>query len=141
MRDRLDHLQTISESTSQLEEVKSDSFSNVDLEEDFCQQAVIFDNSDEMDSVLDEAQDTRREIQLIRLEVKRLRDQNTRLLSEPTRTSHVKQDANVIVGDIKTRGQDILARLQKWTPTPKSLKRRMASTQLWRESPEHSTPP
>uniref|UniRef100_A0A673NDI2 Syntaxin-11-like n=1 Tax=Sinocyclocheilus rhinocerous TaxID=307959 RepID=A0A673NDI2_9TELE len=120
MRDRLDHLQTISESNSQLEEVESDSFSNVDLE-DFSQQAVIYDNSDEMDSVLDEAQDTRREIQFIRLEVKRLRDQNTRILSEPTRTTHVKQDANVIVGDIKTRGQDVLARLQKMDAHAKEL--------------------
>ncbi|XP_026105780.1 syntaxin-11-like [Carassius auratus] len=120
MRDRLDHLQTISESKSQLEEVESDSFSNVDLE-DFSQHAVIFDNSDEMDSVLDEAQDTRREIQFIRLEVKRLRDQNTRILSEPTRTTHVKQDASVIVGDIKTRGQDVLSRLQKMDAHAKEL--------------------
>ncbi|XP_026089200.1 syntaxin-11-like [Carassius auratus] len=121
MRDRLNHLQSISESNSHLEELESDSFSNVDLEEEFRQQAVIFDNSDEMESVLDEAQDTRREIQLIRLEVKRLKDQNTRLLSQPTRTTQVKQDANVIVGDIKTRGQDVLARLQKMDAHTKEL--------------------
>ncbi|ROI33816.1 Syntaxin-11 [Anabarilius grahami] len=121
MRDRLDHLQTISESNDHLEELESDSFSNVDLEENFNQQAVIFDNSDEMESVLDEAQDTKREIQLIRLEVKRLRDQNTRILSEPTRTTHVKHDANVIVGDIKTRGEDVLTRLQKMNAHAKEL--------------------
>lgn len=120
MRDRLDHLQTVSESSSHVEEMESDSFSNVDLEEDFAQQAVIFDNS-EMESVLDEAQETRREIQLIRLEVKRLKEQNTRILSEPTRTTHVKQDANVIVGGIKTRGEDILARLQKMDAQAKKL--------------------
>lgn len=120
MRDRLDHLQTVSESSSHVEEMESDSFSNVDLEEDFAQQAVIFDNS-EMESVLDEAQETRREIQLIRLEVKRLKEQNTRILSEPTRTTHIKQDANVIVGGIKTRGEDILARLQKMDAQAKKL--------------------
>ncbi|XP_051952405.1 syntaxin-11-like [Xyrauchen texanus] len=121
MRDRLDHLQTISESNSQLEEMEADSFSNVDLEESFNQQAVIFNNSDEMESVLDEAQETRREIHLIRLEVKRLREQNTRLLSEPTRTTHVKRNANVIVGDIKTRGEDVLARLHKMDNHAKEL--------------------
>lgn len=121
MRDRLDHLQTFSVSSSHVEEMESDSFSNVDLEEDFAQQAVIFDNSEKMEFVLDEAQETRREIQLIRLEVKRLKDQNTRLLSEPTRTTHIKQDANVIVDGIKTRGEDILARLQKMDVKAKNL--------------------
>ncbi|KAI7799468.1 syntaxin-11b.1 [Triplophysa rosa] len=121
MRDRLDHLQTVSVSSLHVEEMESDSFSNVDLEEDFAQQAVIFDNSEKMEFVLDEAQETRREIQLIRLEVKRLKDQNTRLLSEPTRTTHIKQDANVIVGGIKTRGEDILARLHKMDAQAKNL--------------------
>ncbi|XP_056620960.1 syntaxin-11b.1 [Triplophysa dalaica] len=121
MRDRLDHLQTFSVSSSHVEEMESDSFSNVDLEEDFAQQAVIFDNSEKMEFVLDVAQETRREIQLIRHEVKRLKDQNTRLLSEPTRTTHIKQDANVIVDGIKTRGEDILARLQKMDAEAKNL--------------------
>lgn len=121
MRDRLDHLQTVSESSSHVEEMESDSFSNVDLEEDFAQQAVIYDNNEKMESVLDEAQETRREIQLIRLEVKRLKEQNTRILSEPTRTTRVKQDANVIVGGIKTRGEDILGRLQKLDAQAKKL--------------------
>ncbi|KAA0708633.1 Syntaxin-11 [Triplophysa tibetana] len=121
MRDRLDHLQTFSVSSSHVEEMESDSFSNVDLEENFAQQAVIFDNSEKMEFVLDKAQETRREIQLIRLEVKRLKDQNTRLLSEPTRRTHIKQDANVIVDGIKTRGEDILARLQKMDAQAKNL--------------------
>ncbi|XP_065112790.1 syntaxin-11b.1 [Paramisgurnus dabryanus] len=121
MRDRLDHLQNISESSSHVDEMELDSFSNVDLEEDFPQQAVIFDRSDKMDTVLDQAQETRREIHLIRLEVKRLKDQNTRILSEPTRTTHVKHDANVIVDGIKTRGEDILSRLQKMDAHAKEL--------------------
>ncbi|TRY57115.1 hypothetical protein DNTS_023989 [Danionella cerebrum] len=121
MRDRLDNLQTISETISHLDEDASDSFSNVDLEEDFPQQAVIFDNNNEMETVLDEAQDTRREIHLIRLEVKRLRDQNTRILSEPTRTTHIKQDVNVIAEDIKTRGKDVLERLHKMDGHTKEL--------------------
>ncbi|XP_051955103.1 syntaxin-11-like [Xyrauchen texanus] len=120
MRDRLDHLQTICESKSQPVEMESDSFSNVDLE-DFNQQAVIYDSSDQMESVLDEAQETRCEIQLIRLEVKRLKEQNTRLLSVPTRTTHIKRNANVIVSDIKHRGEDVLARLHKMDTHAKEL--------------------
>ncbi|XP_036438574.1 syntaxin-11-like [Colossoma macropomum] len=126
MRDRLIDLQALSESSSNQEEQEyaesvSDSFSNVDLEDDFHQQAIIFDNSDEMDAVLDEAQETRRKIQLMRLEVKRLRDQNSRILTEPTRTSTIKQDSNAIAADIKTRGEDLLARLHKIDSRAKEL--------------------
>ncbi|XP_076849256.1 syntaxin-11-like [Brachyhypopomus gauderio] len=126
MRDRFSHLQALSESSSNLEELEfaesgSDSFSNVDLEDDFPQQAIIYDNSDEMEAVFEEAQDARREIQLIRLDVKRLRDQNTRLLNEPTRTSTVKRDSNAVVADIKTRGENLLARLHKIDSRAKEL--------------------
>ncbi|XP_026854842.2 syntaxin-11-like [Electrophorus electricus] len=126
MRDRLSHLQALSESSSNLEELEfaesvSDSFSNVDLEDDFPQQAIIYDDSDEMEAVFDEAQDTRREIQLIRLDVKRLRDQNTRLLAEPTRTSTIKRDSSAIAADIKSRGENLLARLHKIDSQAKDL--------------------
>ncbi|KAI5611289.1 syntaxin 11b, tandem duplicate 1 [Silurus asotus] len=125
MRDRLSHLQELSVSTNNLEEQEyaesvSDSFSNVELEEEFQQQAVIFDNN-EMDAVFDEAQEIRREVQLIQLDVKRLREQNTRLLSEPTRTSTIKRDSNAIAADIKTRGEDLLKRLRKMDSHAKEL--------------------
>ncbi|XP_066533398.1 syntaxin-11-like [Hoplias malabaricus] len=126
MRDRLSDLQAFSESSSNIEELEyaesvSDAFSNVDLEDDFQQQAVVFDNSDEMEVVFDEAQEARREIQLIRLDVKRLRDQNSRILTQPTRTSTIKRDSNVIAADIKTRGEDLLARLRKIDSHAKEL--------------------
>ncbi|KAI4881274.1 hypothetical protein NFI96_009723 [Prochilodus magdalenae] len=126
MRDRLIDLQAFSESSSNPEELEyaesvSDTFSNVDLEDDFQQQAVIFDNSDDMDAVFDEVQETRREIQLMRLDVKRLRDQNSRILTEPTRTSTIKKDSNAIAADIKTRGEDLLARLRKIDSHAKEL--------------------
>ncbi|XP_030628565.1 syntaxin-11-like [Chanos chanos] len=127
MRDRLSHLQALSDSNGHLEEleyaesVSESSFSNVDLEDDFPQQAVIFDNSDDMETVFDEAQDIRKEIQLIRLDVKRLREQNSRILSEPTRTSTIKRDSNAIACDIKSRGEDTLARLRKMDAHAKEL--------------------
>lgn len=125
MRDRLSHLQALSVSRNNLEEQEyaesvSDSFSNVELEDEFHQQAVIFDNN-EMDSVFDEAQDTRREIQLIHLDVKRLREQNTRILSEPTRTSTIKRDSNAIAADIKSRGENLLKRLREMESHAKQL--------------------
>ncbi|KAI5090574.1 syntaxin 11b, tandem duplicate 1, partial [Silurus meridionalis] len=125
MRDRLSHLQELSVSTNNLEEQEyaesvSDSFSNVELEEEFQQQAIIFDNN-EMDAVFDEAQEIRREVQLIQLDVKRLREQNTRLLSEPTRTSTIKRDSNAIAADIKTRGEDLLKCLRKMDSHAKEL--------------------
>lgn len=126
MRDRLSHLQFISQSSRSLEQLEyaesvSDSMSSVDLKDGFPQQAVIFDESEEMEAVLDEAQETRREIQLINLDVKRLREQNTRILSEPTRTSTIKRDSNAIGADIKTRGEDLLARLRKFDSYAKEL--------------------
>ncbi|MCJ8743776.1 hypothetical protein PDJAM_G00098040 [Pangasius djambal] len=125
MRDRLSNLQALSVSRSNLEEQEyadsvSDSFSNVELEEEFPQQAIIFGNN-EMDAVFDEAQDTRREIQLIHLDVKRLREQNTRILSEPTRTSTIKRDSNAIAADIKSRGEDLLKRLREMDSHAKKL--------------------
>ncbi|XP_062857503.1 syntaxin-11b.1 [Trichomycterus rosablanca] len=126
MRDRLSHLQAFSRTSSNLElqeyaESVSDSMSNVDLEDGFHQQAIIFDDSDVTEAVLDEAQETRREIQLINLDVKRLREQNTRILSEPTRTSTIKRNSNAIATDIKTRGEDLLERLRKINSHAKEL--------------------
>lgn len=125
MRDRLSHLQALSMSRCDLEEQEyaesgSDSLSTVELEDEFRQQAIVFGDN-EMDSVLDKAQDTRREIQLIHLDVKRLREQNTRILSEPTRTSTIKTDSNAIAADIKSRGEDLLKHLHEMDSHAKNL--------------------
>ncbi|XP_041950884.1 syntaxin-11-like [Alosa sapidissima] len=66
-----------------------------------------------VEEVLEEAQEVRREVQMLRLDVKRLREQNARLLSEPYFSGELQRDSNGIGGDIKTRGQDTLARLRK----------------------------
>ncbi|KAJ8409705.1 hypothetical protein AAFF_G00217640 [Aldrovandia affinis] len=129
MRDRLSHLQEVAAETGAsngLEETPTtttataDAFSNVDLE-DFQQQAVVFDNEGAMDGVFDEAQNVRREIQLIRLDVKKLKEQNSRMLNEATGMSTIKRDSNAIAADIKQRGEGVLGRLHKMDAQGKEL--------------------
>ncbi|XP_044025344.1 syntaxin-11b.1 [Siniperca chuatsi] len=116
MRDRLTHLQKMSnghvEQMEYAESTVSDSFSNVDLEEDLPQEAVVFDNSPALEEVFSQSQDIHREIQLIRLEVKRLREQNSRMLKGTTTMSTIKRDSNAIGADIKARAEDVLAHLR-----------------------------
>ncbi|KAG9347641.1 hypothetical protein JZ751_005213 [Albula glossodonta] len=131
MRDRLSHLQVVSSeqgASNGLEETQStsDTLSNVDLE-DFQQQAVVFDNDKAMESVFDEAQNVRREIQLICLDVKKLKEQHSRMLNEVTRMSTIKRDSNAIAADIKSRGEGVLGRLQKMDAQGKELEAKYGS--------------
>ena len=117
MRDRLSYLQELSNGhVEQMEYAESsaasDSFSNVDLEEDLCHEAVVFDNSEELEVVFGQSQEIHREVQLIRLEIKRLREQNSRVLHGTTRMSTIKRDANAIGTDIKRRAEGVLQQLR-----------------------------
>ncbi|XP_075314848.1 syntaxin-11b.1 [Odontesthes bonariensis] len=116
MRDRLSHLQVISDDNIEpleyAESTVSDSFSNVDLEEELPHEAVIFDNSPALAEVFSQSQEIHREIQLIRVEVKRLREQNSRMLQGITTMSTIKRDSNAIGADIKKRAEGVLARLR-----------------------------
>ncbi|XP_071380752.1 syntaxin-11b.1 [Centroberyx affinis] len=116
MRDRLSHLQELSnghvEPMEYAESTASDCFSNVDLEEELPHQAVVFDNSPALEEVFAQSQDIHREVQLIRLEVKRLREQNSRMLQGTTRMSAIKRDSNAIGADIKARAEGVLKHLQ-----------------------------
>lgn len=117
MRDRLSCLQELSNGhVEQMEYAESsaasDTFSNVDLEEELRHEAVVFDNSQDMDEVLSQSQDIHREVQLIRLEIKRLREQNSRVLQGTTRMSAIKRDANAIGTDIKKRAEGVLQQLR-----------------------------
>ena len=51
-------------------------------------------------------------MQLIRLETKRLREQNARVLQGTTRMSAIKRDANAIGADIKLRAEGVLRQLR-----------------------------
>ncbi|XP_038583020.1 syntaxin-11b.1 [Micropterus salmoides] len=125
MRDRLSHLQEMSnghvEQMEYAESTVSDSFSNVDLEEELPHEAVVFDNSPALEEVFSQSQDIHREIQLIRLEVKRLREQNSRMLQGITTMSTIKRDSNTIGADIKARAEGVLARLREMDDTSHKL--------------------
>ncbi|KAJ3606999.1 hypothetical protein NHX12_026514 [Muraenolepis orangiensis] len=117
MRDRLSFLQELSD--GQVEQMEyaessaaSDSYSNVDLEEELPHEAVVFDNSQDLEDILGQSQEIHREVQLIRLEIKRLREQNSRVLQGTTRMSAIKRDANAIGTDIKRRAEGVLGQLR-----------------------------
>lgn len=126
MRDRLSHLQEIQsngevEQMEYAESVTSDTFSNVDLEEELPHEAIVYDNSPALTEVFTQSQDIHREIQLIRLEVKRLREQNSRMLQGTSTMSVIKRDSNAIGADIKARAEDVLSRLQDMEGTAHKL--------------------
>lgn len=125
MRDRLSHLQEMSngsvEPMEYAESTVSDTFSNVDLEEELPHEAIVFDNSPVLAEVFSQSQEIHREVQLIRLEVKRLREQNSRMLQGTTTMSTIKRDSNVIGADIKSRAEGVLSRLKDMDGTAHKL--------------------
>lgn len=65
-----------------------------------------------MEAIFDEANNIRREIQLISLDVKHLEEQNSHVRHELPHSSTVKQDSNVIAASIKSRAKAVLACLR-----------------------------
>ncbi|XP_068436939.1 syntaxin-11a [Clinocottus analis] len=108
MRDRLSELQTFTP-IPQLEENPDPTDEDEELE----QHAVVFEGEDVMDDIYKKAQAMRKEMQLLKLDVKRLGKQNTRFLTSVRRISSIKRDSNALGRDIKARGDDIYARLEK----------------------------
>lgn len=125
MRDRLSNLQEMSNGdVEQMEYAEStvpETFSSVDLEEELPHEAVVFDDSPALSEVFSQSQDIHREIQLIRLEVKRLREQNSRMLQGVTTMSTIKRDSNAIGADIKARAEEVLSRLKDMDGTAHKL--------------------
>ncbi|XP_037306165.1 syntaxin-11b.1 [Pungitius pungitius] len=125
MRDRLSNLQEMS--TVQVEQMEyadstgSDTLSNVDLEEELSHEAVVFGDSPDLEGVFSQSQDIHREIQLIRLDVKKLREQNSRMTKGVTTMSIIKKDSNAIGADIKGRAEGVLARLKEMDGTAHEL--------------------
>lgn len=109
------------------ESTASDSFSNVDLEEELDHEAVVFDNSPALNIVLSQSQEIHRDIQLIRLEVKRLREQNSRMLQGVTTMSTIKRDSNAIGADIKARAEGVLTHLKEIDCTAHKLEEQHGS--------------
>ncbi|XP_014066946.1 syntaxin-11 isoform X2 [Salmo salar] len=109
MRDRLVDLQGVAPTPPDTDERGQGSDDEGELE----QQSVVFENEDRMDSIFTEAQSMRKEIALLRMDVKRLGKQNSRFLTSVRRISSIKRDSNTLARGIKTRGEGIYRRLEK----------------------------
>ncbi|XP_051238524.1 syntaxin-11a [Dicentrarchus labrax] len=122
MRDRLCELQT---SKPAGEERMQDGSQNHTTEgedgEHLEQQAIVFEGEDVLDNLYKEAQAMRKEMLLLRMDVKRLGKQNTRFLTSVRRISSIKRDSNALGRDIKARGEAIYARLEKLGKLSKEL--------------------
>ncbi|KAI3367163.1 hypothetical protein L3Q82_008219 [Scortum barcoo] len=120
MRDRLGELQAAkpAEEECRPEEDHSDA-SRDELHME--QQAIVFEGEDVVDDLYKEAQAMRKEMQLLKLDVKRLGKQNARFLTSVRRISSIKRDSNALGRDIKARGEAMYARLQKLGKLSKQL--------------------
>ncbi|KAK7133082.1 hypothetical protein R3I94_015088 [Phoxinus phoxinus] len=122
MRDRLDHLQAVSVSNESVAEHEtgqalpaSENSTHDDPPQDTS-------TNPDMDAVFDEAQEARRRIQYISLEVKRLRERNSHIFTGAVGSSASNNcDSDAIAAGIKTSGQEMLAHLRKMDSLGKEL--------------------
>ncbi|XP_020483130.2 syntaxin-11a [Labrus bergylta] len=120
MRDRLGELSSKA-AEEECRPQESQSPTQYNDEELLEHQAIVFEGEDEMDSTFKEAQALRKEMLLLRMDVKRLGKQNTRFLTSVRRFSSIKRDSNALGRDIKARGEAIYNRLQKLGKLSKEL--------------------
>lgn len=113
MRDRLFELQTSKPAEEELRPEESHGHTSEDDEEHLEQQAIMFEGEEVMDGLYKEAQALRKEMLLLKMDVKRLGKQNTRFLTSVRRISSIKRDSNALGRDIKARGTAIYARMEK----------------------------
>lgn len=115
MRDRLCELQTLTPKPAEEERRLAENHDPNDAEdeEQVEQHAIVFEGEDMMDGIYKEAQAMRKEMLLLKMDVKRLGKQNTRFLTSVRRISSIKRDSNALGRDIKARGEAIYARLEK----------------------------
>ncbi|XP_052001924.1 syntaxin-11-like isoform X2 [Xyrauchen texanus] len=111
MKDRLVELAGVTAKDVQ-EDDRVDNSEDVDNGE-LEQQAVVFEGDDIIEHTFREAQSIQKEIAQLRMEVKNLGKQNTRFLTSVRRISVIKRDSNTIAKSIKTKGENLYARIQQ----------------------------
>ncbi|XP_038155507.1 syntaxin-11a [Cyprinodon tularosa] len=121
MKDRLCELQSLPCPPLEEEGSLIGSQINSSEDEELLQQAIVFQGEDVMESTYKEAQTMRKEMLLLKLDVKRLGKQNTRFLTSVRRLSSIKRDSNAVGKSIKARGEAIYARLEKLGKLSKEL--------------------
>lgn len=105
MRDRLVDLHQVQSSP--------DGFSTVELDNlAGCEEAGASNPNPPVDSILQEAQQVRLEIQAIQNDIGELRDVNYQTLNQTSFPTATKRDSNQIGMDVKRRGEAVLHRLQ-----------------------------
>lgn len=105
MRDRLMHLHQVQSSSDGFSTVELDNFAE-------CEEAGASNPDQHVDSILQEAQQVRLEIQAIQNDISELRDVNYQTLNKTSVPAITKRDSNKIGKDIKLRGEAVLHRLQ-----------------------------
>lgn len=129
MKDRLLELQDFK---SDVEETRSDEDHNPDdgdPDGELLQQyAIVFQGEDIMGDTYKEAQAMRKEMLLLKMDVKRLGKQNTRFLTSVRRISSIKRDSNALGKDIKARGEAIYKRLESMGKLSKDLEEKNGTT-------------
>ncbi|XP_036065985.1 syntaxin-1B isoform X1 [Oryzias melastigma] len=111
MRDRLQHLQQA--------QPDPDGLSAVDLSE---HEAAA---DPDLDSILQEAQRVRLEIQQIQNDVKDLKEANYHMLNKISDPGDLKRDSNAIGGDIKLRAEEVLRQLRLMNRRREELEARL----------------
>lgn len=81
--------------------------------EDEEQQNPMFEGEQVMYDLYKEVQALRKEMQLFKMDVRRLGKQNTRFLTSVRRISSIKRDSNALGRHIKARGEAIYARMER----------------------------
>lgn len=114
-------LQSIKPAGEELCYEESAGSSEEEDEEHLEHQAVVFEGDEVIDDLYREVHALRKEMQLLRMDVKRLNKQNTRFLTSVRRISSIKRDSNALGRDIKNRGKAIYARLEKMGKQSKEL--------------------
>lgn len=92
------------------------------------QHAIVFQGEDIMEGIYKQAQAMRKEMLLLKMDVKRLGKQNTRFLTSVRRISSIKRDSNAIGKDIKARGEAIYKRLEDMGKLSKDLEEQHGPT-------------
>ncbi|KAM3871028.1 syntaxin-11-like [Diretmus argenteus] len=120
MKDRLCDLQGVTPKPVDLDSRPEELLTHDD-EDSLDHHAIVFDSEDVMESIFKEAQSMRKEMALLKMDVKRLGKQNTRFLTSVRRISSIKRDSNALGRDIKARAEAIYARLEKLGKRSKEL--------------------
>ncbi|XP_070835779.1 syntaxin-11-like [Chaetodon trifascialis] len=127
MRDRLRHLQQV--------QTDSEGFSTVELDNSSgCEAAAAAPAAagshpdQDLDGVLQEAQQIRLEIQQIQNDISELKDVNYQALNKTSYPAATKRDSNAIGADIKRRGEAVLERLRKMNDQRRELQAERGSS-------------